>query len=183
MTFEKNGSKFVATKSILFEYDGFQRPTVETHSRMVENAWFTYKSKISAYTNGFPVKSQEIRGDLETGILLKSLIETYDANGNKIKEEVFDGKGKSLSITEYTWQNNGQTAILPVNIGHKRVPLVRLEGSYFNTNGSDLRLLDLRGRLLYGSEALGNGQLIRLSTPSVLMVPKANNSTISKKGR
>lgn len=183
MTFEKIGSKFVATKSILYEYDALQRTTLETHSRMVENVWFTYHSKISTFTNGLPTKSQEIQGDLENGNLLNTQIETFDANGNKIKEEVFDGKGKLLSIAEYTWQNLGQTAILAVNISTNRVPIVRLNGSYFKTTGSELRLLDLRGRLLYGSEALIKEQSIRLSTPSVLMVPTSNGSTISKKGR
>ena len=182
-SFEFDGSDFVATQAVVLANDESGKPILETRSRKVGGSWFVTQTKIMEYLQGNLVSLREYEGAGAPANLLSTLTCRYDDQGKKIKEEMSDRTGKVLSTTNFDWWEVSVTAIKPLAKDTPRAPLIRIQGPYLMASGNSLRLIDLRGRLLYPARDIGRGQPIQLSSPSILIIPKSGGSPLPTKGR
>lgn len=182
-SFESDGSSFVPTQAVVVTSDASGKPSLETRSRKVAGSWYVSTTKSMEYGQGNLLNLREYEGPAVAANLLTTLSYLYDGQGRKIREDLSEGAGKVLSSTTYEWSEVGSTAIRTLARDASHGPTIRIQGPYMTASGNSLRLMDLRGRLLYPSQDIGRGQTIHLASPSILTIPKSGGSPLQAKGR
>lgn len=142
--FEPDGSTLVPVQAALHGAGRTSGEKRESRWRFQNGVWYHVQDTFRLYQDGLHVSSAAYQVG---GGRLDSSAFAYDANGNRVLEERFDGSGRPLSRLVLQWMD-----LQPVTLrrharferGSARGPILLLAGP--SGTGWDLNGLDLMGR-------------------------------------
>jgi hypothetical protein len=152
--YELVSGAFVGTQALLFTYNADSTVATETQWRMSTGTWYCISTAFMKYAGGSLVSvATHERDGVGTG-MTDSLAYTYDANGNRTKEEDYDGTKTLTHRIVYTWRDTQPVLVL---VGEKqrsdqRFALSARQGRLTADISSQSRgmiaIYDLTGRLI-----------------------------------
>jgi hypothetical protein len=174
-TFENDGLTLVPKQGLWYAYDQSNRIFEERKIQWINGKEYISYTKAREYNvDGTLSKVKEYVGKGSSAALISSVSYLYNNQAQRFREEVSNGTGNLVSATEYSWVG-GVSAIRNISKNDEsNLAIKQIQGQFIPTNGRSLRLLDLRGRVLYSSQDLANGRSIRLTAPAILTLPKSS---------
>ena len=118
--YELVSSAFVATQAVLFTYNADSTVAKEVQWQMSSGTWYCISTAFMSYAAGSLVSvATHERDGVGTG-MTDSLAYTYDANGNRTKEEDYDGTKVLTHRIVYTWRDTQPVFVLMSNKTRRR---------------------------------------------------------------
>ena len=110
--YELVSSAYVADQAVIFVYNPDSTVATETQWRLSGSAWYCISTAFMNYSAGSLVSvATHDRDGVGTG-MTDSLAYAYDANGNRTKEEDYDGTPALVYRIVYTWRDTRPTISL-----------------------------------------------------------------------
>lgn len=125
-------------RSLAYHPDGTVQS--ESHARLADGNWFTWKIVHMGYSAGRLAAAVTKEG----GITKDSLAYGYDANGNRILQDRFDGDQNRLETIVYNWSAITRIFVRPQALSDPR----HVRGLERTALRVGVRSFDLRGRSL-----------------------------------
>jgi len=150
--YELVSSAFTATQATLFTYNPDSTVAKEVQWLMSSGTWYCISTAFMSYSNGFLVSVATHDRDGTGTAMTDSLAYTYDAYGNRTKDEDYDGTNTLVYQIVYTWRDTQAVAAITnaSPIGGQQAVLSCNHGQLFAhlTSGSRglIALYDLAGR-------------------------------------
>ena len=110
--FELIIASYVASQAVLFTYNPDSTVATETQWRTSSASWYCISTAFMGYAAGSLVSvATHERDGVGTGTT-DSLAYTYDANGNRTREEDYDGNKALMHRIVYTWRDTQPAFVL-----------------------------------------------------------------------
>lgn len=152
--YEQVSTSYVAEQAVLFTYNTDTTVATETQWRLSGSAWYCINTAFMSYANGSLV-SVATHDPVDAGAAMTdSLAYTYDANGNRSKEEDYDGTQALIYRIVYTWRDTQPTIALMSgkSCGDQAFALSNKQGRLSvdcaSRNRGEISIYDLTGKRL-----------------------------------
>lgn len=110
--FEIVTGSYVASQAVLFTYNANSTVASEAQWQLSGASWYCISTGFMGYAAGSLVSvATHVRDGVGTG-MTDSLAYTYDVNGNRTKEEEYDGSKALTHRIVYTWRDTLPTIVL-----------------------------------------------------------------------
>jgi hypothetical protein len=152
--YELVSSSYTATQAALLTYNADSTAATEARWRKSGDNWYCISTVYMAYSGKKLASITTHERDNAEGAMTDSLAYTYDANGNRSKEEEYDGTKTLIRRIVYTWRNlQPIIAVLspkPRSDGRFVITLEndRLILNYLPDNHCEFSLFDMAGRCI-----------------------------------
>jgi YD repeat-containing protein len=110
--FELVGAAYVASQAVLFTYNMNSTVASETQWRLSGNSWYCISTAFMNYADGTLASVATHERDGAGTAMTDSLAYAYDANGNRTREEDFNGESALISRVAYSWRDTQSTIVL-----------------------------------------------------------------------
>jgi hypothetical protein len=103
---------FAATQAILFAYNGDTTVATEAQWRLNGSSWYCICTAFMYYSSGTLVAVATYEREGAGTSMMDSLAYTYDAYGNRTKEEDYDGSKALTHRIAYSWRDTQPSIVL-----------------------------------------------------------------------
>ncbi|MGB7567676.1 MAG: hypothetical protein WBM07_07445, partial [Chitinivibrionales bacterium] len=103
--YELGSGSYSATQADLFAYNTDSTVATQAHWQVSGGSWYCISTAFMSYTAGSLVSVATHERDGAVTAMTDSLAYTYDANGNRTREEDYDGTQTLLYRIVYTWRD------------------------------------------------------------------------------
>ena len=152
--YEKVSSSYVAEQAVLFIYNSDTTVASEAQWLLSGDSWYCMSTAFMSYAAGSLVSVATHDRDGVGTAMTDSLVYAYDANGNRTREEDYDGTQTLVYMIVYTWRDTQPTIALMSGklCGDQRFVFSDRQGGLIvdcaSRNRGEISIYDLTGKRL-----------------------------------
>jgi hypothetical protein len=152
--YELVSGAYVASQAVIFTYNTDTTVASEAQWRLSSASWYCISTAFMSYASGSLVSVVTHDRDGVSTAMTDSLAYTYDTNGNRTKDEDYDGTQALISRIVYTWRDTQPTIALMSEKSHSDQRFVlsnkegRLKVDCAPRNRGEISIYDMTGKRL-----------------------------------
>lgn len=165
--YELVSGSYLASQAYIYVYNADSTVASETQWRLSSDSWDCISTAFMRYAARSLISVATHERDGSGTLMTDSLAYTYDVNGNRTKEEKFDGASTMVQRIVYSWRDTQPNSVLmnSKRFGDERLFMGNRQGrlsvDYGFRNQGEISIFDMTGKRLC-RVAVGHSGIVAL---------------------